>query len=69
MIDPDGRRTEYTHAVRIYTLTELVRLCTAAGLHVQAHYGGMDGSALTLDSHRLVLVCRKPAQQVARRYV
>src|SRR2546421_5304071 len=29
-IDPDGRRTEYTHAVRIYTPTELVRLCTAA---------------------------------------
>src|SRR5207248_11236969 len=40
MIDPDGRRTEYTHAVRIYSLAELVRLCTVAGLRVQAHYGG-----------------------------
>jgi SAM-dependent methyltransferase len=61
MIDPNGQRTEYVHAVRLYTLTELVRLCTAAGLQVQAHYGGLDGSALTLDSHRLVLVCRKQA--------
>jgi SAM-dependent methyltransferase len=40
MIDPGGQRTEYVHAVRLYTLTELVRLCTAAGLQVQAHYGG-----------------------------
>jgi SAM-dependent methyltransferase len=60
MIHPDGRRTEYRHAVRIYTLTELVRLCTAAGLQVQAHYGGLDGRELALDSHRLVLVCKKP---------
>jgi SAM-dependent methyltransferase len=64
MIDPDGRRTEYTHAVRLYTLTELVRLCTAAGLQVQTHYGGLDGSELALDSHRLVLVCWKPTAGV-----
>jgi SAM-dependent methyltransferase len=67
MIDPDGQRTEYVHAVRLYTLTELVRLCTAAGLQVQAHYGGLDGSSLTLDSHRLVLVCRKTAPGVQAR--
>jgi hypothetical protein len=67
MIDPDGQRTEYVHAARLYTLTELVRLCTAAGLQVQAHYGGLDGSELALDSHRLVLVCRKPAPGVQAR--
>jgi SAM-dependent methyltransferase len=67
MIDSDGQRTEYAHAVRLYTLTELVRLCTAAGLQAQAHYGGLDGSELALDSHRLVLVCRKPAPGVQAR--
>ena len=67
MIDPDGQRTEYVHAVRLYTLMELVRLCSAAGLQVQAHYGGLDGSELALDSHRLVLVCRKPAPGVQAR--
>src|ERR671934_1098132 len=67
MIAPDGQRSEYVHAVRLYTLTELVRLCTAAGLHVQAHYGGLDGGALTLDSHRLALVCRKLAPGVQAR--
>jgi hypothetical protein len=64
MIDPDGQRTEYAHAVRLYTLTELMRLCTTAGLQIQAPYGGLDGSELALDSHRLVLVCRKPASGI-----
>ena len=67
MIDPDGQRTEYVHAVRLYTLTELVRLSTVAGLQAQAHYGGLDGSELALDSHRLVLVCRKPVPGVQAR--
>jgi SAM-dependent methyltransferase len=59
MVAPDGRRTEHALDVRIYTPTELARLFAAAGLPVRAHYGGLDGSALTLTSRRLVLVGQK----------
>jgi SAM-dependent methyltransferase len=59
LLYPDGRRTEYRHAVRVYSLTELARMLEAAGLVVQAHYGGLDGSRLTMDSRRLVVLSRK----------
>ena len=60
MFSPDGERREYRHAARIYTLTELVRMMTLAGLHIEAYYGGLDGSTLSLDSRRLVVVASKP---------
>ena len=60
MISPDGQRREYGHAARIYTLTELVRMMSLAGLHAEAYYGGLDGSTLILNSRRLVLVASKP---------
>jgi SAM-dependent methyltransferase len=60
IIDPNGRRTELRWSVRWYTLTELVAMLAAAGLQVQSYLGGLDGSDLTLDSRRLVLVSRKP---------
>jgi len=62
MIFPDGERREYRHAARVYTLTELVRMLALAGLHVQACYGGLDGSELSLNSRRLVVVARKPGE-------
>jgi SAM-dependent methyltransferase len=58
MIDPEGQRTEYRHSMRIYTLTELVQMLKSVGLPVQAYYGGLDGSALTMDS-RLVVISQK----------
>jgi SAM-dependent methyltransferase len=61
MFYPDGRRKEYSHSVRAYTLTELAHMLGEAGLQVQAYYGGLDGSKLTVDSHRLVVVARRGA--------
>jgi SAM-dependent methyltransferase len=58
---PDGRRTELGHVVRSYTLTELAGMLSRSPLEVQATYGGLDGSPLTLDSRRLVVVAQKPA--------
>ncbi|HLZ63483.1 MAG TPA: class I SAM-dependent methyltransferase [Ktedonosporobacter sp.] len=58
MLHPDGRHTEHHQSMRIYTLTELIRMLTSVGLQVEAYYGGLDGSALTLDS-RLVVISRK----------
>jgi SAM-dependent methyltransferase len=59
MIYPDGQRREYSHSLRVYTLTELVQMLVAAGLQVKAYYGGWDGSALTMDSFRLILLSQK----------
>jgi SAM-dependent methyltransferase len=57
VLNPDRRR-EYTQSMRIYTLTELIRMLAVAGLHVEAYYGDLDGATLTLDS-RLVILARK----------
>ncbi len=58
MLYPDGQRSQYRQSMRIYTLTELVRMLTEAGLRVQAYYGGLDQSPFTIDS-RLVIVSQK----------
>ena len=60
LILPDGTRREHQHAARVYSATDLARLCASAGLEVAAHYGGLDSSALRLNSPRLVLACRRP---------
>jgi SAM-dependent methyltransferase len=59
MLYPDGRRSEYNHSLRVYTLAELAHMLDAAGLQVQAYYGGLNGSQLTLDSFRLAVISRK----------
>jgi SAM-dependent methyltransferase len=59
LIEPGGDRSEYRHSVRIYTVTEFARLFAAAGIPLEACYGGLDGSELELDSRRLALVGRK----------
>jgi SAM-dependent methyltransferase len=58
---PDGRRTESGHVVRNYTPTELIGMFGRSALEVQATYGGLDGSLLTLDSRRFVGMARKRA--------
>jgi len=59
MIYPDGRQKEYGNAVRVYTLTELAQMLTKAGVQVKAYYGAWDGSELTIDSFRLILLAQK----------
>jgi SAM-dependent methyltransferase len=58
MLYPDGQRKKYKQLIRIYTLTELRRMLKSVGIEVQAYYGDLDGSALTVDS-RLVIVGKK----------
>ncbi|GCE24596.1 methyltransferase type 11 [Dictyobacter alpinus] len=58
LIDPEGKRREHFQSIRMYTLTELVSMLSATGLKLQAYYGGLDTSPLTLES-RLVLISQK----------
>jgi ubiquinone/menaquinone biosynthesis C-methylase UbiE len=58
LINPEGQRTEYRQSIRVYTLTELVRMLSEAGLELQSYYGDLDGKPLTLES-RLVLISQK----------
>ena len=61
LVRPDGTRAEYTTAVRMRSLHQLLTLTQKAGLKPKAWYGGLDGSTLQLGSHRLVLVsAREP---------
>ena len=59
MLRNDGRPTQYRHSVRLYTLTELAAMLRSTGLELEAYYGGLDGSPLTLDSRRLAILGRK----------
>jgi len=59
MLFSDGQRREYSHSLRVYTLTELVQMLAVAGLQVKTYLGSWDGSALTMDSFRLILLSQK----------
>jgi SAM-dependent methyltransferase len=61
LIYPDGRRTELGHDARIYTLTELAGMLDRSALAILESHGGLDGSPLTLDSRRLVVLAQKRA--------
>ena len=56
MIHPDGHRREYSHAAHMYTLRDYVHKMAAAGLTLQAYYGGLNGSKLNISSGRLVVI-------------
>jgi hypothetical protein len=61
LLYPDRRRTESGHEARTYTLTELARMLASSALHLRAIHGGLDGSLLTLDSRRLVVIAERRA--------
>ncbi len=58
---PDGRRSELLHSVRTYTPHELASMLERAGLAVEEAWGGWDGSELSFESRRLIMLARKPA--------
>lgn len=53
------RRESPGHDVRLYTLTELVRLFDAASLCVSATYGNYDGSPYSINTPRMIVVATK----------
>ncbi len=62
LIYPDGRRSGFSHSLRLYTAAELTAMFRSAGLAGVVVYGGLDGSRLTLESRRLVITGQKPVE-------
>lgn len=58
VVKADGERIARSFTVRMYTLQELEVRMALAGLAVEEAWGGLDGSDLTMDSHRLVVLAR-----------
>jgi SAM-dependent methyltransferase len=56
----DGRREQSVFDVRLYSATELITMLEAAGLELIRAWGWFDGSKYTLDSHRTILLARRP---------
>jgi SAM-dependent methyltransferase len=59
-VRPDGTRSELVHSLRAYAPHELAAMLGRAGLEVEGAWGGFDGSELSFDSWRLILLARKP---------
>ena len=62
VVDPPpkgGRRESIGHTIRLYTLTEMIRLLERVGLRVTAVFGGFDGEAYAIGTRRMIIVARK----------
>lgn len=55
----DGKREEVQIISRMYTSTELIHMCKAAGLKATEVYGDYNGEALGLDSRRCIVIAEK----------
>lgn len=58
-VGPNGERIVSGHNVRIYTLPELVRQLSTAGLQLCDTWGGADGSPYTIGSKRMIVLAEK----------
>ena len=58
----DGVRRDKAFSIRLYSATEIRDLLLRAGLKVQDLYAGWDLAPFTIESRRLVVVARKPAE-------
>ena len=59
-IHEDGRRTETSHSLRIYTYNELQAMLQQAGLTVQSVYGGYDSAPFDRQSRGMIVIAQKP---------
>ena len=67
IIGPDGgRRNSIGHDIRLYTLTELIRMLSRVGLSVAATFGGFDGEEYAIDTRRMIVAAHKGTIDVSR---
>jgi SAM-dependent methyltransferase len=57
----DGSRRDLGgHHIRLYTLTEMIGMLSAAGLRFARAYGGYDGEEYAVDTRRMIVVATRP---------
>ena len=62
IIGPDGgRRNSIGHDIRLYTLTELIRMLSHVGLSVTGTFGGFNGEEYAINTRRMIIAARKGA--------
>ncbi len=59
LVTPGGRRKRHTIRLRWYTLTELAKMLSRAGMTVRQVWGGFDGQEYGLDSPRMIVLAEK----------
>jgi SAM-dependent methyltransferase len=55
----NGKRSEYSFSLRLYTFAEMLSLLKKAGFLLEAVYGDFDFIEYSLDSPRMILISRK----------
>ena len=58
----DGIRKDKPFSIRLYNPNEIQGMLDNAGLELYHLYGGLDGKEYTAESHRMVVLARKPDQ-------
>ena len=58
-VRPDGSRSGLSFDHRLYSPADYGRLLRRAGLEPERWFGSFDGSALELDSWRLIVLARR----------
>ncbi len=69
VVGKDGARRSSSVSFRIYTLTEIKRLITQAGLSYRQCWGNFDGSAYGMDSPRMIIMADRPQEKPKRKRV
>ncbi|MBI2913566.1 MAG: methyltransferase domain-containing protein [Chloroflexi bacterium] len=59
LVTPSGRRETHTIRLRWYTLTEMAKMLSRAGMTVRQVWGGFDGQQYGLDSPRMIVLAQK----------
>jgi hypothetical protein len=56
-----GRRNSSGHDIRLYTLTELIRMLSHVGLSVTGTFGGFNGEEYSINTRRMIVAACKGA--------
>lgn len=59
VIFPNGRKENWNHSIRAYTLVELRRMLNEVGFRLEKVLGDLDGHDYTIDSPNMILVSRR----------
>ena len=63
LITRTGRRRVHRINLRLYTLTELAKMISRAGMRVRQVWGGFDGRDYGLNSQRMIVLAEKPSPE------